>query len=146
MSMQMRQLLGNPDSLTSEKRSPFELKVVDFLDAVSADIMKNPQSQAVPGLRAFGFWCRRRHLLQLKAKHHVSDERCGKGKIFHICASNIPGLFAWSMAIGLLMGNSNLVRVSYGKENMDTVMAFCAAFARVMQEKGILIYRNELLL
>ena len=58
MSMQMRQLLGNPDSLTSEKRSPFELKVVDFLDAVSADIMKNPQSQAVPGLRAFGFWCR----------------------------------------------------------------------------------------
>ena len=24
MSMQMRQLLGNPDSLTSEKRSPFE--------------------------------------------------------------------------------------------------------------------------
>lgn len=135
MSMQMRQLLGNPDSLTSEKRSPFELKVVDFLDAVSEDIMKNPQSQAVPGLRAFGFWCRRRHLLQLKAKHHVSDERCGKGKIFHICASNIPGLFAWSMAIGLLMGNSNLVRVSYGKENMDTVMAFCAAFARVMQEK-----------
>ena len=55
MSMHMRQLLGNPDSLTSEKRSPFELKVVDFLDAVSADIMKNPQSQAVPGLRAFGF-------------------------------------------------------------------------------------------
>ena len=62
MSMQMRQLLGNPDSLTSEKRPPFELKVVDFLDAVSEDIMKNPQSQAVPGLRAFGFWCRRRHL------------------------------------------------------------------------------------
>lgn len=135
MPMQMRQLLGNPDSLTSEKRAPFETKIVDFLDAVSEDIMKNPQSQEVPGLRAFGFWCRRRHLLQLKEKHPVSDERCGKGKIFHICASNIPGLFAWSMAIGLLMGNSNLVRISYEKENMDTAMAFCAAFARVMEEK-----------
>ena len=107
MSMQMRQLLGNPDSLTSEKRSPFELKVVDFLDAVSEDIMKNPQSQAVPGLRAFGFWCRRRHLLQLKANIMFLMKDAEKARFFisvlPIFRGYLPGPwpsdFLWAIAI-----------------------------------------------
>lgn len=132
MSMQMVRILGNPDELKTVKSAPFEPLIVDFLDAVSKDIMKHPESRNVPGLHAFGFWCRKKHLLQLKEKYHISDERCGKGLIFHICASNIPGLFAWSMVIGLLMGNSNLVRVSSGEESVHTARAFCDVFRRVL--------------
>ena len=31
---------------------------------------------------------------------------------FHIAPSNIPAMFAWSMAIGLLADNSNIIRIS----------------------------------
>lgn len=124
MSMQMRRILGNPEALKVVKAVPFEPGVVDFLDAVSKAIMKHPDSRKIPGLHAFGFWCRKKHLLQLKAKYQISDERCGKGLVFHICASNIPGLFAWSMVIGLLMGNSNLVRVSAGENSIQAQRLF----------------------
>ena len=40
-----------------------------------------------------------------------------------------------SMAIGLLMGNCNLVRVSFGQEAMRVAEAFCAPFARVLEKK-----------
>lgn len=136
MFMQMCQLLGNPDDLGVVKGLPYDPEIVDFLDAVSEDIMKHPESRQIPGLNAFAFWCRKKHLLQLKEKHPISDDRCGRGMIFHICASNIPGLFAWSMAIGLLMGNCNLVRVSFGQETMRVAEAFCAPFARVLEKKG----------
>lgn len=99
MFMQMCQLLGNPDDLGVVKGLPYDPEIVDFLDAVSEDIMKHPESRQVPGLNAFAFWCRKKHLLQLKEKHPISDDRCGRGMIFHICASNIPGLFAWSLSL-----------------------------------------------
>ena len=136
MSMQISRILGNPDALKAVQAVPFDPGVVDFLDAVSRDIMKHPESRNVPGLHAFGFWCRKKHLLQLKAKYQAADERCGKGLIFHICASNIPGLFAWSMAIGLLMGNSNLVRVSTGEKSVHRARAFCEVFERVLGQKN----------
>ena len=82
MSMQMRRILGNPEALKAVKAVPFEPGVVDFLDAVSKAIMKHPESRKIPGLHAFGFWCRKKHLLQLKAKYQISDERCGKGLVF----------------------------------------------------------------
>lgn len=135
MSMQMRRILGNPEALKVVKAVPFEPGVVDFLDAVSKAIMKHPESRKIPGLHAFGFWCRKKHLLQLKAKYQISDERCGKGLVFHICASNIPGLFAWSMVIGLLMGNSNLVRVSAGENSIQAAKAFCEVFEHVLNQK-----------
>lgn len=71
MSMQMRRILGNPEALKVVKAVPFEPGVVDFLDAVSKAIMKHPDSRKIPGLHAFGFWCRKKHLLQLKAKYQI---------------------------------------------------------------------------
>lgn len=59
MFMQMCQLLGNPDDLGVVKGLPYDPEIVDFLDAVSEDIMKHPESRQVPGLNAFAFWCRK---------------------------------------------------------------------------------------
>lgn len=55
MFMQMCQLLGNPDDLGVVKGLPYDPEIVDFLDAVSEDIMKHPESRQVPGLNAFAF-------------------------------------------------------------------------------------------
>ena len=138
MSTQVKRLLGNPERLKLVKGMPFNPAIINFLDAVSVDIMNYPESRKIPGLRAFGFWCRKKHLLQFESRYQM-DGRCGKGFIFHICASNIPGLFAWSMAIGLLMGNSNLVRVSSRKESVEIAEVFCDVFDRVLKKEA---YKN----
>ena len=104
-------LLGDLNSIRSRPVIPFSDTTMAFLEKVSEYIRNLDGQGGNEGLRTFGFWCRRQHLMQLKKAYGQDRERLGLGMIFHIAPSNVPGLFAWSAAIGLLAGNSNLVRV-----------------------------------
>lgn len=128
--------------LSVQQTVPFNMHVVDFLDAVSDQILHHSLDRSVPGLYSFGFWCRKKHLLQFQRKYQFREARQGKGLIFHICASNIPGLFAWSLAIGLLMGNSNLVRVSSGSDMVSK--SYCNIFEKVLEKKKYHDLRNRM--
>lgn len=97
--------------------APFDVRVLDFLDALSRAIRALPGEEAGEELRALGFWLRRAHLLELKERYDgrsgpSSESRLGLGLSFHIAPANVPLMFAYSLAIGLMAGNSCLVRVS----------------------------------
>jgi len=49
---------------------------------------------------------------EFRMRYEDRKLRLGRGVTFHIVSSNVPVLFAYSMAIGLLAGNSCVVRIS----------------------------------
>jgi len=91
---------------------PFSDSVINYLNALSKELNKDPRTRVYPEIATFSFYCRRANLTQLKKLFClVNENRLGRGTIFHITPSNVPVNFAYSLVTGLLSGNSNIVRV-----------------------------------
>ena len=89
----------------------FAPEVLDFLADLSTTIRNAPEREAAE-IAAFGFWCRPAHLEQLRQRYADALPRRGVGTVLHLAPSNVPTVFAYSLAIGLLAGNGNIVRLS----------------------------------
>ena len=116
----------------AEKSSfePFSEEAVNYLNALSKELSKDPKIREYPDLATFGFFCRRANILSLKKKYSPNDIiRLGRGIIFHIAPSNVPVNFAYSLLSGLLAGNLNIVRVP--SMNFEQVDIICEAIERV---------------
>lgn len=91
---------------------PFSQGVIEYLNALSASLLKDTQSRMYPDVVTFAFFCRKANLLKLSEEYKNNELRLGRGMIFHIAPSNVPINFAYSLVAGLLTGNFNVVRVS----------------------------------
>lgn len=90
---------------------PFDERIVDFLNDVSKEVMRDPRGKAYSDVITFGFWIRKGSVLKLKERFSSEGLHLGKGVAFHIAPSNVPVNFAYSLVSGLLCGNANIVRV-----------------------------------
>ena len=104
-------LLAGAYTLDPAPWPPFDASVLGFLNALSENIRALPRGNVSEEMRSLGFWLRRAHLLGLREAYGRADA-LGLGISFHIAPANVPLLFAWSCAIGLLAGNACRVRVS----------------------------------
>lgn len=91
-------------------RIPFDGTICALLSAVSQVLLKDLSAKDYPDVATFAFWCRKANLERMK-KAYSTEVRIGRGAIFHITPSNVPVNFAYSLAAGLLSGNTNIVRV-----------------------------------
>lgn len=125
-------LLAGSWELSGTPRKPFSDDAVDFLAALSDKIRGLSRREAGEELRTLGFWLRRAHLLGYAAEYQKRHEnpRLGMGISFHIAPSNVPLLFAYTCAIGLLAGNSCRVRIS-GREAENSG---AGTFLRLVEE------------
>ena len=109
-------LHGSIEALAERPLVPFAEEVIEELDTLSKALMKDPASRQFPDVVTFAFFCRRGNLMKLREHSVVSIQplviRLGRGLIFHIAPSNVPVNFAYSVVVGLLAGNTNVVRVS----------------------------------
>lgn len=96
---------SRPDLLFAEE-------IIDYLNALSSSLLKDPESRKYPDVVTFAFFCRKANLLTFKSKYTEETSRLGRGILFHIAPSNVPINFGYSLVAGLLSGNSNIVRVS----------------------------------
>lgn len=107
-----------PDQLDYEQwcaqrpDTPFSEDVLAYLNALSASLLRDPQSRQYPDVITFAFFCRKANLLRMKDEYQSAKLRLGRGMVFHIAPSNVPINFAYSLVAGLLSGNHNVVRVS----------------------------------
>lgn len=92
--------------------TPFSMKVVDYLNALSVEILRDKDSRLYPDLVTFAFYCRKANILNLGKTYSNNDLRLGRGILFHIAPSNVPINFGYSLITGLLSGNYNIVRIS----------------------------------
>lgn len=108
-------LFGNAVSLQEmchcKALKPFDDNVVSFLDHFSKRLFRHPLAKAYPDVASLAFWCRKASILQMRQHYPNLAQRVGRGLIFHIAPSNVAVNFAYSLVVGLLSGNSNIVRV-----------------------------------
>lgn len=106
---------------------PFAPGTVDFLDTLSSEIRHDEAFRSMPDAAAFAFWCRRASVEQM-GRGYDALNRLGRGVTLHFAPSNIPVLFAFSMAAGLMAGNCCAVRLP-SKETVQAA-AVCSAINR----------------
>ena len=94
-------------------KTPFDGTVVDFLNDVSKELMRNKATRDHSDIAAFAFWIRKASVKKLEERFASKDDalHLGRGIAFHVAPSNVPVIFAYSLAAGVLMGNSNIVRL-----------------------------------
>lgn len=114
-------------------RVPFDDTVIEFLNDVSRELMRNKETRKFSDVVTFAFWIRKSSVLKLKERFEKKDEiRFGRGVAFHIAPSNVPVNFAYSLAAGLLTGNANVVRIP--SKDFPQVRIITDAFNKVLQE------------
>ena len=114
-------LLAGTDRPVREAMEPFAPQALDFFDALSRALRARSTD---PETVAFAFWCRRAHLRSLQKKHGIADPmpmRLGRGRIFYLAPANVPMMFAYTWAIGLLAGNAGIVRISERTLRLESV-------------------------
>lgn len=92
---------------------PFADETIEYLNALSASLLKDSQTRQYPDVVTFAFFCRKANLAKLKEFYgNGSAIRLGRGIVFHIAPGNVPVNFAYTLVAGMLAGNNNIVRVS----------------------------------
>ena len=129
-------LTGSPEITVSLQntpaKEPFDDRIVDFLNDVSREVMKDSRSKAYSDVITFAFWIRKGSVLRLKERFGKQDDalHMGKGIAFHIAPSNVPCNFAYSLVSGLLTGNAKVVRVP--SKDFPQVKILSDAFNKVL--------------
>ena len=129
-------LIGSPKEIevlpNIRARFPFDDDIVEFLNNVSRNIMKDTRATQYSDVMSFAFWIRKGSISCLK-KNYVKDcglFRMGRGVTFHIAPSNVPVNFAYSLASSLICGNANIVRVP--SKDFEQVDIIADAFNKVL--------------
>lgn len=135
-------ILAGAHTITDIPDIPFAVRTIEFLALLSQKIRALPRNLASEELKALGFWLRRAHLLELKEKYDRPGN-LGLGQSFHIAPANVPLMFVYTCAIGLLSGNTCRVRVS-GKVQTDESMLVCGLINELLTEEGFADMRVRL--
>ena len=110
--------------------APFDPRAVDFLADLSAELRRDPATRRREAEAALAFWCRPAHLEELARRHAAPLPRLGRGLVFHLAPANVPALFTYTLATGLLSGNANVVRLSSRRAEGEA--ALLAVLRRVL--------------
>lgn len=111
---------------------PFAPVVTSFLRLLSQELLHSSITVQNPTWATFGFWLRKKHLERMKQTVPFLDSRLGRGLLFHITPTNMPIIFAYSLAISLLAGNNNIVRLS--PRIIPTVAPLCNLIETIWQQ------------
>lgn len=111
-NLEMNIIAGcNPYDLSRAPDKIFSKNSISFLAALSKVLLQEKNNRNYPDIISFAYWCRNANLKAIE--NSLNDERrIGRGLVLHIAPTNVPINFAFSLAFGLLSGNSNIVRVS----------------------------------
>jgi hypothetical protein len=108
----------------------FSEYAVDFLAALSREILKDKRSRQYVDVTSYAYWIRKTSVENAKAKHLDYRNRIGRGVAFHVAPSNVPVNFAVSMTSSILAGNATIIRVS--NKNFEQVEIICDAMNKLL--------------
>lgn len=125
---------------------PFDSRTINFLDKLSKLILSDRLINKIAEISALGFWLRRAQIQEMFLEQdQLINNRQFKispiGKIFHICPANVDTMFVYSMVVGLLMGNKNILRIS---KRMDAphIMNLFDKFNYLIQKAEFSVFKN----
>lgn len=103
---------------------PFHSNVIAFLQDISKELLTKRAYRSHPELIALGYWLRKSHLVELEKrfKEKYSEKIMkSRGVALHFAPSNVDTIFVYSLALSMLAGNHNVLRVS-NKQHEQTDM------------------------
>jgi len=134
-----------PDMVHLSPEEPFSDNAVAWLNALSAALKQDPGIREYPDVVSFSFFSRKANILHLKREYCAgSSLRLGKGLAFHIAPPNVPVIFAYSMAAGLLAGNCNIIKTP--SRHPEQVKMLTRALLLVSREKRFRDYSQRIAL
>ena len=93
----------------------FDEETLKFLKLVSNILRKNPLARQFPEVLALSYWLRPSQIKSLKKIFYKSEEnylRVARGVALHITPSNVDVMFMYSLTLSMLVGNTNIVKLS----------------------------------
>lgn len=114
--------------------APFDESIIAFLDLFSKRLLRNPQAKAYPDVISLAFWCRKSSVLQMRKAYPDLARRIGRGLALHIAPANVAVNFAYSLFVGLLSGNANIVRVP--SRDFPQVTLICDELNALLHEQN----------
>ena len=114
-------------------RPIFDEQICSFLEETSRLLLHDKAVRAYPDVTTFAFFCRRGNIKRLSEQYKNQGNRLGRGVSFHIAPSNVPINFAYTLVMGLLAGNSCIVKAS-SKDFVQTRLVTDAMNRVLMQE------------
>lgn len=135
-SNELKYIIGNEETVKNMESlpafPPFYRSVVSYLNDVSKNLHANPDSKRYPDIITFAFWCRKASVEMLKKPYSDTANRIGRGVVFHIAPSNVAVNFAYSLVVGMLAGNANIVRLP--STEFAQVRIICDAFQALLDD------------
>lgn len=125
-------LAGNDRSISNASVTIFDSLRLAFLSDLSRHLLADARVRSMPDVATFAYWIRSANLNRIANTYKQSSEfRVGLGLSFHICPANVPVNFAFSMAFGLLAGNSCVLRLpSRSSETVDVLVESISSLLR----------------
>lgn len=116
-------LIGDPEKLDQRPLPVWQADRIAFLVELSKALLSHKDVKRFPDVVTFAFWIRKANLSVLQSYYFDQDTiRVGLGLSFHICPSNVPVNFAYSMVFGLLAGNSCVLRLPSRKADASDLI------------------------
>lgn len=95
-----------------ETKPVFDEYIVEFLNDLSHELLRNPANKAFPDIMSYAFWIRKANVKKEMERFENRPGKMGKGLTFHVAPSNVPVNFAVSMTSAILAGNACVIRIS----------------------------------
>ena len=126
-------ILAGSEKVKNNSINYFDKRIIKFLSILSKTILSNKLANEHTDLISFAFWIREKNINKIRASYINEEIRLGHGLAFHIAPSNVALNFAYSFVLGLLAGNSNIVRVSKTKFEQNKI--FFSIMNKLLKEK-----------
>ena len=89
----------------------FDKNIIFFFKEISDLIFSNKKYRLHSDLIAFAYWARPENLNNIRLSIKKNNYFKGRGLVFHVTPSNVPTNFVYSLAFGLICGNSNIIKI-----------------------------------
>jgi len=138
-------LVGDSKYLGNFSLPVWDASRIEFLAGLSRLLLKSKNARQFPDVITFAYWLRKSNLHTLKnSSPYVNKTQMGLGLTFHICPANVAVNFAYSMAFGLLAGNTCVLRLP--STNTPTTQVIVDAIKDLLQTSQYAYMQESLLL
>lgn len=134
----IKYVIGNAYTMEQMQRTPvklpFDETIMNFLNLLSKTLLSKSDVKRYPDIVTLAFWLRKSSIEKIKLRFQNNEKlvyRLGRGIIFHIAPSNVPLNFVYSLVVGLLCGNKNVVRIP--SKEFEQIGIICEAIVEAMK-------------
>ena len=129
---------------------PFTEDRIGFLADFARRLSRRAKGDG--GAQALAFWLRRAELLRLQEEFNAAERpelrRMPRGTVFHVPPANVDSIFVYSMALSMLTGNRNIVRMSsrvlvQSNLILDTVLETLIDHPSVAEATALISYSHD---